>query len=115
MSSARREGVRRELRRNAPRFAALGDETRLTLLTKLCGGSPLSIAQLTESATVTRQAVTKHLNVLQAAGLIRGVRQGRERRFQLEPRPLNDARRALENISRQWDVALARLKSYVEE
>jgi DNA-binding transcriptional ArsR family regulator len=96
-------------------FAALADETRLMLLAKLGDGSLLSIARLTEGTTLTRQAVTKHLVVLQAAGLVRGVRQGRERRFQLEPRPLDHARRALERISRQWDAALARLKAFVEE
>ena len=115
MSTVRGRGAARGLRGNAVVFAALADETRLMLLTKLGEGSLLSITRLTDGSSLTRQAVTKHLNVLQAAGLVRGVRQGREKRFQLEPRPLDDARRALENISRQWDVALARLKSYVEE
>jgi DNA-binding transcriptional ArsR family regulator len=115
MSAIRHEHAARKLRRNAPVFAALGDETRLTLLTKLCGGLPLSIARLTESSALTRQAITKHLGVLQDAGLVRGVRRGRENLFELEPRPLDEARRALDGISRQWDEALARLKSFVEE
>ena|SRR2546422_3361537 len=101
--------------RAAPIFAALGDETRLKLLTKLSGGSRVSIARLTESSTLTRQAISKHLRVLQDAGLVRGVRRGRENLFELEPEPLDDARRVLDGISRQWDAALARLKSFVEK
>src|SRR5437773_465890 len=108
------EGAVRKLHRNAPIFAALGDETRLTLLTTLCRGSPLSIARLTAGSTLTRQAITKHLQVLQDAGLVRGARRGREYLFELEPKPLDEARRALDGISRQWDEALARLKTFVE-
>ena len=114
MSPAGRDSSVRELRRNAPIFAALGDETRLRLVTKLSGGRRVSIARLTAGSTVTRQAITKHLRVLQEAGLVRGVRRGRENLFELEPEPLDEARRALDGISRQWDAALARLKSFVE-
>jgi|SRR2546425_8398204 len=114
MSPASRESGVRDLRRNAPIFAALGDETRLKLVKKLSGGSRVSIARLTEGSTLTRQAITKHLRVLRDAGLVRGVRRGREYLFELEPEPLDEARRVLAGISRQWDVALARLKSFVE-
>ncbi len=114
MSPARHESAVRELRRHAPIFAALGDETRLKLVKKLSGGSRVSIARLTQGSTLTRQAITKHLRVLQDAGLVRGVRRGRESLFGLEAEPLDDARRILDDISRQWDVALARLKSFVE-
>ncbi len=103
------------MRRNAPVFAALGDQTRLTLLAKLCGGAVLSIATLTEGSTLTRQAITKHLRVLEEAGLVRGVRRGRESLYELEPRSLEKARHALDGISRQWDQALARLKANVEK
>ena len=103
------------LRGSAPVFAALGDETRLSLVAKLSGGSPRSITQLTEGCAVTRQAVTKHLRVLEGAGLVRGVRQGRESLFELQPKSLDSARRALDVISQQWDQALARLKSFVEQ
>ncbi|MDB5293417.1 MAG: Transcriptional regulator, ArsR family [Phycisphaerales bacterium] len=95
-------------------FAALGDQTRLALLAKLSGGPRFSIARLTKGSALTRQAITKHLRVLQDAGLVRGVRRGRENLFELEPRRLDEARRALDRISRQWDQALARLKSFVE-
>src|SRR5256712_685912 len=114
MSPASRESGVRDLRRNAPIFAALGDATRLKLLTKLSRGPHVSIARLTHGSALTRQAITKHLQVLQDAGLVRGVRRGRENLFELEPEPLEDARRALDAISRQWDQALARLKSFVE-
>ncbi|MCG8404994.1 MAG: metalloregulator ArsR/SmtB family transcription factor [Phycisphaerales bacterium] len=103
-----------KLRRNAPLFAAMGDETRLTLLMKLSDGSLLSITRLTQGSTLTRQAITKHLRVLEDAGLVRGVRRGRENLFQLEQSSLKEARKALDHISRQWDHALARLKSFVE-
>jgi len=95
-------------------FAALGDETRLGLLATLGAGDRLSITQLTEGTTLTRQAVTKHLRALQRAGLVRGLRRGRETLFEPNSEPLDEARRALEWISKQWDQALARLKAFVE-
>jgi len=104
-----------ELRASAPLFAALGDETRLGLVARLVADGPSSIARLTAGAHITRQAVTKHLNVLAGAGLVRGVRRGRERLFELEPDQLDEARRWLDGISAQWDQALARLKASVEE
>jgi DNA-binding transcriptional ArsR family regulator len=117
MSARRRSGATaaRQLRGQAPIFAALGDETRLALVQRLSAGSALSIAQLTEGTTITRQAITKHLRVLEGAGLVRGARQGRESVFELETRRLDEARLALESISRQWDHALSRLKAFVEE
>jgi DNA-binding transcriptional ArsR family regulator len=111
MSSARRSV---EVTRSAPIFAALGDETRLQLLSRLCAKGPLSIAALTEGADVTRQAITKHLHVLEAAGLVRGDRQGRECVFTLEPESLDDARRFLDLVSKRWDDALERLRAHVE-
>ena len=103
------------MRARAPVFAALGDETRLALVAELSAGAPRSIVQLTEGTNLTRQAVTKHLRVLEGAGLVRSARAGRESRFGLEPRPLADARRFLEEVSVQWDQALARLKAFVED
>jgi DNA-binding transcriptional ArsR family regulator len=99
----------------APVFAALGDETRLALVARLGAARPLSIAQLTAGTTVTRQAVTKHLQVLAHAGLVSDARRGRERIWQLETGRLDEARRYLDAISRRWDEALDRLRSYVEE
>jgi DNA-binding transcriptional ArsR family regulator len=99
---------------SAPVFAALGDTTRLWLVTRLCDGGPLSIAALTEGAQMTRQAVTKHLRVLESAGLVRSSRRGRESFWQLEQRRLGEARRYLDLISLQWDEALGRLRKLVE-
>ena len=101
--------------RSAAVFAALGDPTRLALVSRLCSGGPLSIARLTAGTDVTRQAVTKHLHVLAEAGLVHGLRQGRERVWELEPRQLEAARRTLDLISRRWDEALGRLKAAVED
>ena len=102
------------IRSAAPIFAALGDETRLRLVAVLCAGSALSIAQLTSGTEITRQAVTKHLHVLAEAGLVRHVKVGRERRWEFEPAQVDEARRSLDRIARQWDSALGRLKLAVE-
>jgi DNA-binding transcriptional ArsR family regulator len=102
------------LRESAPIFAALGDEVRLRLIGALCLGGAMSITQLTSGTDISRQAVTKHLNVLAAAGLVRDVKMGRERLWEFEPAQLDEARRFLESISRQWDHALAMLKAAVE-
>ena len=99
----------------APLFAALGDPTRLLLLGRLSSGGPGSISQLAEKSAVSRQAITKHLEVLSSAGLVRSLRQGRERIWELEPARLSDAHGYLEQISQQWDAALHRLKTFVEE
>ncbi len=96
-------------------FAALGDETRLRLVFRLSHGGPMSIARLTEGSRVTRQAITKHLRVMEASGLVRSARRGRENVWQLERRRLEDARRYLDMISKQWDDALLRLRAFVEE
>jgi DNA-binding transcriptional ArsR family regulator len=103
------------LRTRVSVFAALGDETRLDLLAKLTSGEPLSIARLTEGTRLTRQAVTKHLRVLEGAGVVHSVKAGRESRFALDPRPIVSAQAYLEHVSQQWDHALARLKAMVED
>jgi len=100
----------------APVFAALGDERRLRLVARLCqGGGPMSITELTAGSDVTRQAITKHLRVMEQAGLVRGARRGRESVWQLEQQRLADVRRYLDRISEQWDAALGRLRQLVEE
>jgi len=96
-------------------FAALGDETRLRVLGRLSASGPASIRELSAVADVSRQAVTKHLDVLADAGLVRSYRSGRERISELEPDRLDEAERYLERISAQWDAALLRLKRLVEE
>jgi DNA-binding transcriptional ArsR family regulator len=102
------------LQKSVPVFAALGDETRLRLIALLCAGGALSIAQLTAGTDITRQAVTKHLQVLADAGLVHDLKQGRERLWEFEPSRLDEARRSLDTIAQQWDRALNRLKSMLE-
>ena len=99
----------------APVFAALGEPTRLILVAKLCSEGPLSISRLSAGTGVTRQAITKHLHTLAGAGLVYSARAGRERIWELEPKRLEKARRCLDQISAQWDVAIARLQAFVEE
>jgi len=101
--------------RVVPILAALGDESRLQIVIKLCRNGPQSIARLTEGAAISRQGVTKHLHALHKAGLLRSVRRGRERIWRLERKRLDEVRRYLAQISQQWDDALVRLKSAVEE
>lgn len=95
-------------------FAALGDETRLQVLRRLCLEGPLSITHLAAGTTVTRQAVTKHLRVLSDAGLVKNSRVGRENLWSAEATRLNEARRCLDAISRKWDERLNRLRELVE-
>ena len=101
--------------RPAPIFAALGDPTRLRLVDQLCRRGPRSIAELTEGSGVTRQAITKHLRVLEAAELVRSVRSGRMNLFVFRADHIADLRAYLDLVSKQWDEALARLKLFVEE
>jgi DNA-binding transcriptional ArsR family regulator len=114
MSHKHRRGIAARHRRS-PVFAALGDETRLTLVAKLCDGQRQSISQLTEGSNLTRQAITKHLRVLENVGIVRCVRRGRESQFQFNPEPIEGIREYLDFVSQQWDQALSRLKSFVED
>ena len=113
--SRRNRSAAAAVRGRAAVFAALADETRLSLIAKLCRGQPHSISELTAGSTLTRQAITKHLRVLQRAGIVHGVRAGRERRFEFDPEPMEEIKQYLEIVSEQWDQALARLKSFVED
>ena len=87
----------------------------MLLVRKLCGGQPRSISQLTKGSKLTRQAITKHLRVLEGAGIVHGVKRGRERLFELDPEPIEEIKEYLELVSEQWDQALSRLKAFVEE
>jgi DNA-binding transcriptional ArsR family regulator len=101
-------------REHAPVFAALGDRTRLSLVAKLCDGQPHSISQLTTGSRLTRQAITKHLRVLEGVGLVHSVRRGRTSLYEFDPQPIESVRDYLELVSREWDRRLGRLKSFVE-
>jgi DNA-binding transcriptional ArsR family regulator len=98
----------------APVFAALGDATRLALVSRLGDGRPRSIVQLTEGLGVTRQGVTKHLRVLEQAGVVASRRIGRESQFVLTPEPIADVQAYLARVSEQWDDAIGRLRKLVE-
>ena len=95
-------------------FAALGDETRLFLVAKLCDGQSYSISRLTEDSKLTRQAITKHLRVLESVGIVHSVRKGRESLFKFNPQPVDQVKEYLDLVSEQWDQALSRLKAFVE-
>ena len=95
-------------------FFALGDVTRLRLVALLCAGGAFSIAQLTAGTEISRQAVTKHLQVLAGAGLVQDLKIGRERLWQFDPTQMEVARQQLDLIGRQWEQALARLKDFAE-
>jgi DNA-binding transcriptional ArsR family regulator len=113
MSNRNNAAAKRALR--AAVFSALGDQTRLSLVSELCDGTPQSISQLTKGTSLTRQAVTKHLRVLKNVGIVRSVQTGRENFFALSPKPLDDAQDYLDRVSKQWGQALGRLKAFVEK
>jgi DNA-binding transcriptional ArsR family regulator len=96
-------------------FAALGDDRRLRIVARLCDDGPLAITRLTEGSKISRQAVTKHLHALSKAGLVRSERIGRERVWEIQTKRLIEVSRFLQQISEQWDAALGRLRSLVEE
>ena len=112
---SRKQSAALKLSEAAPLFAALGDETRLRLVSRLSHEGPLSIVRLSEGIDLTRQAVTKHLTALADAGLVHGERQGRERIWELESARLEQAREHLAGISREWDEAIGRLRNFLAE
>ena len=114
MPARRKASAKAGIAESAAIFFALGDRTRLGLVSRLCAAGPASIAKLTQSFDITRQAITKHLRVMEDAGLVTRTRHGRESEWRLETRRLAEARRQLESISAQWDGALVRLKRFVE-
>ena len=115
MSPARASAAGALVERSARAFGALGDRRRLRLVARLCAAGPMSIARLTEGADVTRQAVTKHLRVLEDAGLVRGRRRGRETVWDVERQELEAARAFLLLMSSWWDDTLGRLKAAMED
>jgi DNA-binding transcriptional ArsR family regulator len=115
MSHKGRSGTAGKRWAQAPVFAALGDQTRLSLVAKLSAGQPCSISHLTGGSRLTRQAITKHLRVLERAGIVHAVRSGREKLFEFDPKPMEEIRKYFDLVSEQWDQTLARLKSFVED
>jgi DNA-binding transcriptional ArsR family regulator len=120
MSSRERSGAGATRQSHAAVFAALGDETRLALVARLSDGRAASISELTQAQSaagskLTRQAITKHLRVLERVRIVHGVRAGRESLFERDPKPIHELREYLDLVSEQWDLALGRLRSFVEE
>src|ERR1039458_9348999 len=115
MSRKRRRSMAANPQARASVFVALREQTRLSLVAKLCSRQPYSISQLTQGSKLTRQAITKHLRVLESVGIVHCVRTGRESRFRFDPEPIEGVNEYLDFISEQWDQALSRLKSYVED
>ena len=100
---------------HAELFAALGDETRLNLIRRLSQGGPVSTVRLSTGSGMTRQAVTKHLSVLERARLVGHRRQGRETLWDIEPEGFDAARAFIDAMSRQWDTRLEALRQFVED
>ena len=115
MSRRRSSKATAKPRDSAALFAALGDKTRLRLVRQLCDNGPMSITMLTTDADVTRQAITKHLRVLERVDIVHSIRTGRESLFEFDPEPLEEVKKYLDLVSEQWDQALSRLKAFVED
>ncbi len=96
-------------------FFALGDDTRLAVMARLGAGVPLSATALSDGARMTRQAIAKHLRVLEGARLVTHERRGREVLYALDARRLEEARTFLDAVSAGWDHAIERLRGMVEE
>jgi DNA-binding transcriptional ArsR family regulator len=99
----------------APLFDALGDPNRLRIIMRLCDLGPSSTSQVTQAISVTRQGATKHLELLEATGLVASSRRGRERIWTLQTQRLVQAGDYLNQLSRRWDAAIDRLRAYVED
>jgi DNA-binding transcriptional ArsR family regulator len=115
MSRKIRKRITAKPKARARVFAALGDKTRLSLVARLCSDEPCSISTLADDSKITRQAITKHLGVLERAGIVRSSHAGRERIFEFDPEPIEGLQDYLGSVSKQWDQTLARLKSHVEK
>jgi DNA-binding transcriptional ArsR family regulator len=113
--SLKRHSLAAKRKSRALVFAALGDDVRLALIAKLSSGRSHSISQLTRGSELTRQAITKHLRVLERVGIVHSIRAGRENRFAFDPQPIAGMKEYLDQVSEQWDQALSRLKSFVED
>ena len=103
-----------DLWRAVPLFGALGDPVRMQIVARLCGRGPLSIARIAKGARISRQGMTKHLHVLESAGLLAASKRGREQIWQIKPEALAEAQHSLGLIASQWEGALNRLKAFVE-
>lgn len=115
MSRKIRKRITAKPKARARVFAALGDKTRLALVARLCSGEPASISQLADDSKLTRQAITKHLGVLERAGIVSSSPSGRERIFRFDPAPIENMQEYLSSVSKQWEQTSARLKSHAQK
>jgi len=99
----------------AQQFAALGDNTRLELIDRIGNDGNNSIVELSTGMGLSRQGVTKHLRVLEQAGIVKSKRVGRELHFLLKPEALTPLQEYLELVSQKWDDTIERLRAFVEE
>ncbi len=99
---------------DAPIFTALADPVRRSLLLNLAENSPRTATQLAEEYPITRQGILKHLQILEAAGLVRVHQQGREKRYTPTLEPLSELEQWIQDISAKWDERLLRLKTFLE-
>ncbi|WP_109487330.1 ArsR/SmtB family transcription factor [Occallatibacter savannae] len=111
MSRKDRKRITAKPKAKARVFAALGDKTRLALIAQLCSGESASISKLAEESKITRQAITKHLGILERAGIVSSTQSGRERLFSFDPEPFQDLQQYLASVSKQAEQAAARRKS----
>jgi DNA-binding transcriptional ArsR family regulator len=100
---------------DAPLFDALGDPNRLRIIVRLCDHGPSSTSQVTSVIPVTRQAASKHLQLLESVGLVTSSRRGRERLWAVRTEPLASASDYQSQLSHRWDAAVDRLRSYVQD
>lgn len=99
----------------APVFDALGDPHRLRMVVWLCDTGPCSTSAVTQSVPVTRQAATKHLALLESAGVVRSEKRGRERIWSVQTASLTAAQDYLATLSQRWDRRIDRLRAFVED
>jgi DNA-binding transcriptional ArsR family regulator len=95
-------------------WTAVGDPTRRRVLDLLLDRGEASATTLAGELPVTRQAVVKHLAVLDRAGLVEGTRQGREVRYAVRPQRLVAATRSMAQVAAEWDARLAAIKHIAE-
>ncbi len=95
-------------------WSAIGDPTRRRMLDLLLAGGYGTATTLSEHLPVTRQAVAKHLSVLDRVGLVHATPAGRERRYQVDAAQLARAVAQLESVGSTWDGRLRRIKQIAE-
>jgi DNA-binding transcriptional ArsR family regulator len=94
-------------------FAALSDPTRRGVIRALSEEGPSTVTELAARLPVTRQAVTKHLDALEDAGLVAATAEGRSRRYRLTPGPMTRAMSWMADVGAEWDERLEDLRRHL--